>query len=296
MNPATYAGSNLHRLALNGFNTAIRLLGKELASKSGSYNEIHVTSCLIAAFALIEPGIAPMVSTDPARPDLYGIMRGCFNVPSLMMNDSSKTIDETLRGIVTRPESLFPTETDVNGIDLESEELVYFTRLLAVLNDRCRNINLLFGPEDTSPVSTPSPSTYSSSLDNEDPYLTEDEIPVYRTFLYTLMHLALRSVEYRRPTAMIQAFNCVPDEFVRLLRANRPFAVVLAAHQLAQYEFVSRHPMYQGALCPRLDVLEASLPPEWRPALYWPRRILKERVYERGLGILLTKMGIPAKY
>jgi hypothetical protein len=345
---------NLRNLAFNGFNTLVRLLSKALSTSAPQkrFEEIHVSSLLVASFAMAEPSVAQLVSADPYSPDLFGIMRGCFNIPSTVLKVGDGLADKSeIKYIITKPNEIFPSREDVEEIDIEKEWFSFYRMLLRQL-ERLENgekdISLLCGlpscgspnvnrdgpdvketyqewtntqmsaatispssslpsprssPDAQSPSSplTPPGSTmpiimsanYATEPDIDSFILLQHEPAIYRTVIYTFIHLAHLGLLNKRPTLMVQAFNSLPDEFITQLRLNRPFAIVISAFMLAQLEFISRHPMFMDALVPRLDALETMLPFEWRPALYWPKSILKCRVYEPGLGKMLSMMGIP---
>lgn len=343
--------SNLRNLAFNGFHTLVRLLSKSLSAPlpQKRFEEIHVSSLFVASFAMAEPSVAQLVSTDPYSPDLFGIIRGCFNIPSTVLKIGDGLAERSeIKYIITKPHEIFPSRSDVENIDIEVEWLSFYRMLLRqleLLENGEKGVSPLCGPQNSeevvkinkqkvketdqhwpsfkvtavtsssssslsspSPMSSPeaqSPSsplttpgstvqtTYETDSDTDVFTLLPHEPAIYRTVIFTFIHLAHLSLRYKRPTTMIQAFNSLPDEFITQLRLDRPFAIVISAFMLAQIEFISRHPMLMDSLAPRLETLEATLPAEWRPALYWPKSIIKRRIYEPGLGKMMSMMGLP---
>lgn len=345
--------SNLRNLAFNGFHTLVRLLSKSLSAPSPQkrFEEIHVSSLLVASFAMAEPSVARLVSTDPYSPDLFGIIRGCFNIPSTVLKIGDGLAERSeIKYIITKPHEIFPSRSDVEEIDIDVEWLSFYRMLLRqlkLLENGEKDISPLCGPQSseeqvvkidkqkvketdrhwpsfkvtavtssssssslsspssmsspeaqspTSPLTTPGltvQTTYVIDSDTDVFTLLPHEPAIYRTVIFTFIHLAHLSLRYKRPTTMIQAFNSLPDEFITQLRLDRPFAIVISAFMLAQIEFISRHPMLMDSLAPRLETLEVTLPAEWRPALYWPKSIIKRRIYEPGLGKMMNMMGLP---
>lgn len=345
---------NLRNLAFNGFNTLVRLLSKALSSSAPQkrFEEIHISSLLVASFAMAEPSVARLVSADPYSPDLFGLMRGCFNVPSTVLKVGDGLAEKSeIKNIITKPNEVFPSREDVENIDIGGEYFSFYRMLLRQLEqleNGEKGVFILSGfpssdgsvvnmnapdlkekdqewtdtqmsaatisPSSSSPSTGSSPDAQSplspvtipdstiptmipdmrtTGPDTDSFTLLPHEPAIYRTVIYTFIHLAHLGMLNKRPTYMIHSFNLLPDEFIIQLRLNRPFAIVISAFMISQIEFISRHPIFMDALALRLDTLEDMLPYEWRPALYWPKSIIKNRVYEPGLGKMVSMMGIP---
>lgn len=150
---------NLEKLAFSRFHIAIRLLSKALNNLHwDNYEAVHITSCLIAAFAFNEPEIAPLVSRSPSLPDLFSIMRGCFNISRQGFTDVRKSpIDDLLNDQI----DAFPTFDDLKSFDPTDENVSYYKLLLDQLESMkngSKDISILCGPNYKGKKSTHSRS------------------------------------------------------------------------------------------------------------------------------------------
>lgn len=334
---------SLEFLASTNFNATIRLLGPLLPNiNSSNYENIHITSCLVGAYAFIDPDVAPLASADPQLPDLFGILRGVFNISAFAYAELAQ--NSPIAVTFLHKAINIPTLNDLKKINVNDKNIGYFKLLLDQLDSMAagsKDISILCEPviipapemsayksrpsdipfqepqQQTSPqaelhsqdlsnlqakftprLSTPEGSslpTVTSSSNPAQEYqpnspqdddmftLTPGELEIYRVVVYSLMFIAQESVRINRPSLLTGALNAPPDDYLRLLRLGRPMAIILAAFMLGQYEFMMAFPDYKDSFLPRMKILEASLPAEWRPAMYWPKRILEEGVYQSGL-------------
>lgn len=324
---------SLEFLASTNFNAAIRLLSPALPKmNAGNYENIHITSCLVAAYAFIDPDVAPLASNSPNSPDLFGILRGAFNISAFAYAELAK--NSPIAVTFLQPAVKIPTLEDLKTFDTTGKNIGYFKLLLDQLFSMdagstdisilCEPINVTRPAENMPAESTfkqgqrqPSPQTESEKTglsdlqskfsprnpdtdDNEDdleylhkvnsrgedPYLYSflpGEFEAYRVVIYSLMFMAQEAVRLQRPSLLTGSLNAPPDDYLQFLRHGRPMAIVIAAFMLGQYKFMMEFPDFRDSFVPRLRMLEASLHPDWRPALYWPKRILEEGIVEHGL-------------
>lgn len=345
--------ANLERLAVASFNSCVRLLGLSLSNqRPAAFEEIYVSSCLIAAYAFIDADTAPLFSPNQESPDLIGIMRGIYNASLYGASKASSP----LAPIFLESGFRFPTAEELTSLDVNVKEMGYFKLLLNQLDSMAagsEDITILCDPHGaatcfSSPTnpetgggsretstshnkydrkrshseSTTSPSCFSettccsercsppckdstvspthtqagspSAAHHSDPLfrLLPGEFETYQAMVYSLIFFAREAMISKRPSVLTSSLSTSSDEYVRLLRECRPMAIVIAAFMLSQLQFLSSFPDYRDSIVPRFRMLEANLAPEWRPALYWPRKTLQEGVLHDSLSALMESLSL----
>lgn len=123
---------NLDLLAGSNFNAAALMLNNAIPNlTSARHEEIHITSCFIAAYAFIEPSVAPLISYSPNMPDLFGIMRGVYNLSNYTHAAFSNSILEPL---FQQEAVSIPTLGDLAKLDTSQPNMKYYRLLLDQLN------------------------------------------------------------------------------------------------------------------------------------------------------------------
>lgn len=346
--------ANLERLAVASFNNCVRMLGMSLSKQRPAvFEEIYVSSCLIAAYTLIDPDTAPLFSPNQESPDLLGIMRGIYHASLYGASQASSP----LAPLFLESGFRFPTAEELANLDVNGKQMGYFKLLLDQLDSMAagnEDISILCDPIGTatcfssptnpdssessgepfnphnrydrkqshsefttspscssettccsehcsppkdstaSPTHTQTTSPSAAPSHQPDPLFTllPGEFETYQTMVYSIIFFANEAMIAKRPSVLVSSLSTSSDEYVRLLRSCRPMAVVIAAFLLSQLEFLSSFPDYKDSIVPRFRMLEANLAPEWRPALYWPKKTLEEGVFHESLLAMMESMSL----